>query len=113
MPTLPKKINLGAINYHVEVVPRLTDGYDKKRLMGEIKHSLSRIQIDSEAEIQAMATTLMHEIVHYFLMEYGQVSAINPDRVEEVVTAMATGMTLLIRKNPDLIKFLQELDDVC
>lgn len=113
MPTPPKKIDLGAVIYQVEVIPQLVDAYDKKRLMGEIKHSLSRIQLDANAEVQAMATTLMHEIVHYFIMEYGQITAIAPDRMEEIVTAFATGLIQLIRRNPDLIKFIQELDDVC
>lgn len=113
MPELPDKIDLGAVIYSIEVVPGLTDGDDKKRLMGQIKHSLSRIQLDANAEIQAMATTLMHEIMHYYIVEYGQETTIDPSRMEDIVTALATGITYLIRRNPDLIKFIQELDNVC
>lgn len=112
MAELPEKIDLGAVTFHIEVVPRLTDSNDKRRLMGQIRHSLSRIQLDTEAEVQAMATTLMHEIMHYYVVEFGQESAVNPERMEDLVTALASGMTLLIRRNPNLIKFIQELDDV-
>ena len=111
MAELPEKVDLGAVIYAIEVVPKLVDASDKKRLLGEIKHSLSRIFIDADAEIQAMAGTLLHEIFHYIIVENGQDGAIVPERTEEFITTMATGTLLLIRKNPDLIKFIQELDN--
>jgi len=113
MAELPKKIDLGAIIFDVEVIPKLVDDDDKKRLIGQIKHSLSRIQLDADAEVQAMATTMMHEIMHYFIVEFGQDKAIDPLRMEGLVNALSAGMTILIRRNPDLITFMQELDNVC
>ena len=102
------KIDFGAATYDVVYTEKLMSEDESQRLRGQINYQKCRVEVDPGMDNRRLAATLLHESVHFFLNEYGQDSAINPQRMEDVVTAVSTGMQLLIRLNPDLVKFVQE-----
>ena len=102
-----EKIDFGAAVYSVEIVPRLVD--DEHKLRGQINHNACLIEVEESLDPQDQFITLLHECIHYYLSQFGHNDAINPARAEGVVNTIATGMTLVLRKNPILITMLEEL----
>ena len=102
------KINFGSATYDVVYTEKLMSEDESQRLRGQINYQKCRVEVDPELDDRRLASTLIHESVHFFLSEYGQDTAVNPQRMEDLVTAVSTGVQLLIRLNPDLVEFVQE-----
>lgn len=75
-------------------------------LLGECEADRQQITIrDGQVPIEE-ADTLVHESFHaiWYLMDIGQTS----DMEEHVVRKLATGFTLLLKENPELLKYLSK-----
>lgn len=102
-----ESIDFGAAIYQVEYIERLIEGSEKLR--GQIRHDRCVVELEESLDPQDQFVTIMHECFHYFLSQYGQGDAIAPNRAEGLINTMAAGMTLVLRKNPQLIRMIQEL----
>jgi hypothetical protein len=102
-------MNLGSAKYQIEYTDRLLDAGGVNRLSGSIDHGQCVIRIDPAADPQAVMETIIHEVFHFFLVQYGQEDAITPARIEGVVEALSNGFLLAMRLNPDFVKMIQEL----
>ena len=112
---LPKKpirlrsLNFGPAIYRINYVDKLLTEDDTRRLAGNINHAHCTLNIDPDADPQSMIETILHEGIHYYLVQFGQEDAINPARAEDVVETIANGIMTILRLNPDFVKAVQEL----
>ena len=99
-------MNLGSATYQIEYVDKLLDIGGVNRLAGAIDHNQCSIKVDPGADAQIVLETILHEAIHFFLVQYGQEDAINPPRIEGVVETMANGFLMMMRLNPKLFTSL-------
>ena len=78
-------------------------------MAGNINHAHCTLNIDPDADPQSMVETILHEGIHYYLVQFGQEDAINPARAEDVVETIANGIMTILRLNPDFVKAIREL----
>lgn len=108
---IPKNIDLGSIIYNVTLVKDLLDDERAKKLNGQISINDAIIKIEESANPQLQAMVLIHEIIHHIMMVTGHDSDIRPDILEDFIDAISNGFLITLRLNPDLTKFIGELDD--
>jgi len=108
---MPKKIDLGSIVYSILPIKDLLDDERAKKITGQISINDATIKIENDINSQLQAMTIIHEIIHHILMVSGHDEDIRPEIVEDFIDALANGMLITMRLNPDLIKFIGELDD--
>lgn len=92
-PALPTKIKIIGKTYAVESVPEMDDCglcYDTKQL----------IKISEELPHELTQDTLLHEVMH--AIDYQMHIGLK----EREISAMASGITAVIKENPVLAKFL-------
>ena len=104
----PKAINFGPSTYKIKYVRKLMSEDNSLKLNGTIKYQDGVIELDPEVSDQSMIGTIWHEAVHYFIKQYGQESAVNPERMEELVETVSTGILTVIRLNPKLVRFMED-----
>lgn len=107
---IPKRIDLGSIVYDVVLVSGLLDDERAKKLTGQISINDATIKVEGDIDPQLQAMTIIHEIVHHILMVSGHDSDVRPETIEDFIDALANGILITIRLNPDLTKFIGELD---
>lgn len=108
---IPKRVSLGSIVYDIELVDGLLDDERSKKLNGQISINDATIRIEEKSNPQTQAMVLFHEIVHHIMMVTGHESDVRPDVAESFIDALSGGFLATLRLNPDLIKFIGELDD--
>lgn len=98
-------IKIGPHTYSVEAVDRLVASDDAgRRLLGEIDYIGLRIRHDSALVGTARAQTILHEVVHGVLDNIG----IRSDHDERLIDSLATGVLMVLRDNPALVRLIQE-----
>jgi len=96
-----KFIKVGGINYAVEYIENLCD--ESGKLDGRIKHSETRMQIESGMSEQAKAQSILHEAVHALTTQSGRQDI---SRKEDLIDSLAYGIYQIIHDNPDLINWI-------
>jgi hypothetical protein len=97
---LPKKIKVGAVDY----TTHLLNSTDRAQL-GVCLYNHQRIYLSPNMKHQVASDTLLHEVLHAIWSESGLDHI--PDLNEEtVVRALATWLRLVIRDNPEFVKFI-------
>lgn len=98
----PKKIKIGPYDYAVVIL-------DKSEARGNYGAFVSEDQEirlrDSFRSPHMMADTLLHEVLHGVWFVHGIVAR---DGEERIIGQMATGLTQVLRDNPDLVAFLRD-----
>jgi len=108
---IPEKIDLGSIVYLVELVDKLLDSDGGTKLSGQISANRAVIRVEAGNHPQMQVLTIIHEMVHHILRTCGQEHAIDPERIEDVIEALAGGLLHALRNNADLLKAVEELDE--
>ena len=101
---IPDKIKIGYRNYAIEKNDRVwnkqTDSY------GQFLSKEGIICLSSEEDSISQANTLIHEILHGIVYQWGLESQLD-DKEEQIVNTMANGITTVIRDNPWLLSFIK------
>lgn len=98
---LPKKVKIGPYDYAIVSL----DKSDAEENYGTFASEEQEIRLrDSFKSSHMMADTLLHEILHGIWFVHGIVVR---DGEERVIGQMATGLTQVLRDNPDLVEFLR------
>ena len=109
--SIPKSIDLGSLIYKVEQVDKLLDADGGTKLSGQISANKATIRVETGNDPQMQAITILHEVFHHIIRSSGQDGAVHPDREEEIIEALASGWLAALRRNPSLIKMVEDLDD--
>ena len=108
MPKMPiTSIDFGGEKYIVESVDNLI-AEDAHTLSGRVHHGQFRIELDKTECLERQTSTLIHECIHYYLRTYGYRDKIKDDCVEGLIDTVALGFITLIKRNPNLVRLLQE-----
>ncbi|MBR3746339.1 MAG: hypothetical protein IKP64_10315 [Selenomonadaceae bacterium] len=99
-----KNVLVDAVNYKIEPTDEILI-VDGQEAGAEVNYNLGVIKIRNEKVIGSgvRAKILMHEVMHAILHERGLFEA---SADEQLVDALAAGVTNLIRTNPALIEFI-------
>lgn len=97
-------IKLGPRNYRVSLEEDLRDG--SRVLLGLIHFEDHVISIRRDIHPVEQAVALLHELLH------GCFVFADIDHEESLIVLLGNLLTGLIRDNPDLIRFIQECDNV-
>ena len=86
---------------------------EETRVFGGVNCYEQTILISSEASEQTKKSTMLHELVHAILLRNG--TSIDEDdektqnvTSEELVDSMAMGVYELIRRNPELVRWIEK-----
>ena len=115
------KIQYGAFDYSVEFVPEkkikeIIGDEGDNNVYGAINQFQQVIYIASDTTMQCKKATMLHELVHaIFLMNGSMYIGDNKEDVDEqmnvaselLVDRTANGMFEIIRRNPEVMKWLQ------
>ena len=115
------KIQYGAFDYSVEFVPEekikeIIGSEEDKNVYGAINQFQQIIYISSDSTMQCKKATLLHELVHaIFLMNGSMYVGDSKEDIDEqmnvaselLVDRTANGMFEIIRRNPEVMKWLQ------
>lgn len=97
---LPKQIRVGPFDIRVEVKDKVTDEDD----LGLCVYSELLMQLRAEQASAPFALdTLLHEVSH---MIYRTFALAKGNDEEQIVSALATGWTQVLRDNPELAKWI-------
>lgn len=100
---LPESLRVGAFDFKiVEFTPM---GAASARRYGEFSAMEGLIRIDPQAGRIKTLDTLLHELLHAI---YWTWNIHDTDDEERTVASMSTGLTQVIRDNPDLLRFILE-----
>lgn len=104
-----QNVIIDAVNYVVELTDEIliVDGVQSA---GEIDYNAAKIRIAKDEDLVGKGVrplVLMHEVVHRLLKERGFIKESNN---EKLVDGLAAGIVNLIRVNPKLISYLQQID---
>ena len=64
MKKIPKSINIGGIDFEVELTKDIIISDDGSRLWGQIKHEQSKILVYSKLEEKKRWSVFLHEVIH-------------------------------------------------
>lgn len=112
-------IQYGAYEYSIKFVPEdkirefVGEKEENMRVFGGVNCYDQTILISSEASIQTQKATVLHELVHAILLRNGNsVDEHDEDTQnvtsEELVDGMALGMYEVIKRNPELVRWIQK-----
>ena len=92
---IPESVRIGGVEYTVKLADSLNDGVSV--LYGQIDYDHHEIRISSTtgAEHQYQCITLWHEILHGLWRFFD----IDDDREEEIVSALAKGIYMVLQDN--------------
>jgi hypothetical protein len=97
---LPDMIKVGPYDMRVDKLDKL-DGTDD---FGEYDHNASVLRFKrSQPTAQFAVDTVLHEVNHALFSMFALAGA---DDEERIVCCMSTGMTMVLRANPDLVKWI-------
>ena len=101
---IKKNIKIGYRTYSIEKNDRVwnkqTESY------GQFLSKEGIICMSSEEDSISQANTLLHEILHGIVYQWGLESELD-DKEERVVNTLANGLTTVFRDNPWLISFIK------
>ena len=93
------KIKLGPIEYEVIELGCLED-HNNNPIYGAVDMGLCRMVLESFANHQWKAVSLLHEVVHVMLDQAGQ------EHDEKTINVLAHGIYGLIKYNPELVDWI-------
>jgi hypothetical protein len=100
---LPASIRVAAFDFKVEEWHPM--GSASARRYGEFSSMEGVIRIDPQAGRIKTLDTVIHELLHAVYWSYNIAGS---DDEERTVATMSTGLTQVLRDNPDLRRFIEE-----
>lgn len=104
--TIPDRVKVGGVTYAIKHEPRINHECD---VGGVCDHCTCEIVIQS-TEVYAQdyrEHILLHEVFHALLRHLSLENKIVDGAEEDVVDALAKGLQMLIKDNPDMFKEAQ------
>lgn len=111
-PELPSYVDVGVYRYSIEqddaAILFARNEARTSALTGWSDHRTQRIVLDPGLGRDAIAETLVHEVVHALLSQFPTgIEGDAAEAVEEGITlALGFGLVDVIRRNPDLIAYV-------
>lgn len=101
---LPTLIRIGYQDIKVSEVDLIDDA------QGLYRADSSEIRIKQGMEGRELLNTLLHECLHGIFYCYGLKEILEHDdkREEQIVNAVGNGLTEILIRNPDLVKFINK-----
>jgi hypothetical protein len=101
----PTSIKIGALDYAIE----WQDGnwMAASERFGECSFTQQVIRINGTMPAHRVATTFLHEVTHAVLAHFGVHDEKQDD--EDIATMIGTGLTMVWRDNPDVLKWWSSL----
>ena len=99
-----KSIRIGARDYQFTMPALHQSDATFNALSGDITYSTNEIRVGGWMSHQATAETILHEVVHGILYAAG-----DDEHDETLVRKVAHGVMQVIRDNPKLIRYIQEV----
>lgn len=93
------KVRIGYLEFTIKEFP---EGFGL-RLDGETNFTRQTIHIDQNNSPEVRANTLLHEIMHVC---WSMAALNDEDKEERIVTALANGLSQVIRDNPDAAAYI-------
>ena len=113
-PALPKKVNMGCYEYEVseyadeDMKTKIDVDTEGEVVWGAINDCTQEIYINKEATPQMKRLTLLHEIVHAITFNNDIGSITKSDDMENTVDRLASGIYEVMKRNPDVVKWVME-----
>ena len=113
-PALPKKVNMGCYEYEVsehsdeDMKTKIDVDTEGDVVWGAISDCTQEIYINKEATPQMKRLTLLHEIVHAITFNNDIGSITKSDDMENTVDRLASGIYEVMKRNPDVVKWVME-----
>jgi hypothetical protein len=57
------------------------------------------IKVDSDTDTQVQHQTVIHEVIHIIMSQTGQDANVDPDRLEDLIDAVSSGIYQFLRDN--------------
>ncbi len=99
-----KNIKIGYKNYKLEVNDRVWNTQTES--VGQFLYKEGIISVSSEEDAISQANTLIHEILHGIVYQWGLAEELS-DKEENIVNTLSNGITTVFVDNPWLISFIQ------
>lgn len=108
LPTLPKKLKIGAYNYDIVTLPDYITGDDDRKKWGLCSPSeqkLTLANIEGMPSSEMLVGLLIHEVIHAIWNDRN----LKPRETEEnIVLAFEVGLVSLFRDNPGLLDWIKK-----
>lgn len=112
-------VQYGAYEYSVRFVSedKIKEFTDQKgedvRVFGGVNCYEQTILVSADASVQTQKATLLHELVHAILLRNGTSIDEDDEKTQNVtsealVDGMALGVYEIIRRNPELVRWIQK-----
>ena len=112
-------VQYGAYEYSVKFVSedKIKEFTDQKeegvRVFGGVNCYEQTILVSADASVQTQKATLLHELVHAILLRNGTSIDEEDEKTQNVtsealVDGMALGVYEIIRRNPELVRWIQK-----
>ena len=112
-------VQYGAYEYSVKFVPedKIKEFTDQKgedvRVFGGVNCYEQTILVSADASVQTQKATLLHELVHAILLRNGTSIDEEDEKTQNVtsealVDGVALGVYEIIRRNPELVRWIQK-----
>lgn len=112
-------VQYGAYEYSVKFVSedKIKEFTDQKgedvRVFGGVNCYEQTILVSADASVQTQKATLLHELVHAILLRNGTSIDEEDEKTQNVtsealVDGMALGIYEIIRRNPELVRWIQK-----
>nr|DAO05464.1 MAG TPA: Protein of unknown function (DUF3920) [Caudoviricetes sp.] len=104
--TIPfNAVKVGLYEYNIKEASNFTDSTIPDSI-GECDFVIKQITIHSYLPLQQLQQTMMHEIVHAVAHTFNIPLPVPEDEMERVVDSMATGILMVLKDNPEMVKWL-------
>lgn len=99
-----KNIKIGYRNYNLQINDKVWNTQTES--LGQFLYKEGIISLSSEEDAISQANTLMHEILHGIVYQWGLAEELG-DKEEHIVNTLTNGLMTVFVDNPWLISFLK------
>ena len=104
------KLKIMGTDMAVINMPDLQDAGVK--LDGALRTSSDTLFLDEDLGLQARVVTILHEVIHAYIIKTGNNHLIDPIHHEMIAEGLSNGLFQFIRDNPEFIESIYELDEL-
>lgn len=90
---IPKKLNIGGIEYKIKIVKDNSDGMHEAQYRGKVRFSEDEVDILESYSNESKFRTLLHEIIHILDDNY------KLELNEEIIARLASGLYQVLKDN--------------
>lgn len=106
---LPSKVIVGPLKYSVSLGSNLRDDHGNE-CFAYTDHDSLKIKIDKHIHKDLASFMLMHEVLHTFLFQSGEM--LEFDEEERLVKTLTPFLTSFLRDNQEIVRFIQDYEEI-